>query len=302
MIERIACAAAALTLALLALPASASAQGEPVFRAVTVETLEKFLKDQKIDFKKQQGNGGVILYDFKRGGLNTRLLLLPGGKQLAIGAIFPPTSLEKINQWNTGGRFAGLSLAKGPKGPLTVLEYRLDLAGGVTEGTLKQYIARFDEELKVFQKFSGGPGPGTETPKVVAGKDGILPTVTNEVLEKILKDLKLMYRKQVAPNGLTLFEYEKNNHKLHIYNFGGRDLMIDANFPSITPVDANAYNLKRKFIRVVNYRGKQGDYTSLESNLDCTAGVTEGMIRHFITSYDQDMIHFRNYVQKLLNK
>lgn len=300
MIGRMTCAA--LALIVLALPSATLAQGDEVFRALTPEQLEKFFKDQKVDFKKQQNKAGIVIYDFKRGDFNVRMLLLPGGKQLAYGGIFPPLPLERLNQWNSGGHFAALSQAKGPKGPLSVLEYRLDLTGGVTEGTLKQYLARFDEELNAYTKFARGAGTGGETPKIVAGKDGLLPAVTNEVLEKILKDLKLDYKKQVLPNGMALFSFEKNNHRLQLYNFSNKDLMIDANFPSIPPEDANAYNLKRKFIRVVLYKGKQGDYTSLESNLDCAAGVTEEMIRHFITSYDQDVAHFRNYVQKILNK
>ena len=75
--------------------------------------------------------------------------------------------------------------------------------------------------------------------------------------------------------------------------------MIDTHFKKISLEDSNRYNLSRKFVRVVNYKDKDVEYTALECNLDCEGGVTEGMIRHWILSFGEDARHFSDYTKKL---
>jgi hypothetical protein len=57
----------------------------------------------------------------------------------------------------------------------------------------------------------------------------------------------------------------------------------------------NQYNLNRKFVRAVNYKGKGLEYTALENNLDCEAGITEGMLRQWIMSFGDDARHFAEF-------
>ena len=61
--------------------------------------------------------------------------------------------------------------------------------------------------------------------------------------------------------------------------------------------EVNAYNLKKKFIRVVNYKSKETEYTALEINLDCEAGVTEQMVRHWIIAFAIDVGTFSDYAK-----
>ncbi len=95
-----------------------------------------------------------------------------------------------------------------------------------------------------------------------------------------------------------MFDFALADHNLRLYNFGGKDLMIDVHFKKVSLEDANRYNFNRKFVRVVNYKGKDVEYTALEGNLDCEAGVTEGMIRHWILSFGEDVRHFADYAKK----
>ena len=99
--------------------------------------------------------------------------------------------------------------------------------------------------------------------------------------------------------GVMMFDFELGGHNLRLYNFGGKDLMIDTHFKKVSLDEANRYNLSRKFMRVVNYKGKDVEYTALECNLDCEAGVTEGMIRHWINSFGEDARLFADYAKKL---
>ena len=204
-----------------------------------------------------------------------------------LDCVFRGTSPDKVNQWNTFTRLCRVSYHKDPTGEFTLLEYGLDTSGGVTAGTIKQYITRFEDELKKYDRFIGN-----------AADDVLLAAVTNEKLENILKTQGIEYKTKVNASGVMLFDFELGGHKLRMYNFGGKDLMIDGQFRKISLADVNRYNLSRKFIRVVNYKAKEVEYTALEVNLDCEAGVSEGMIRHWIASFGEDVRHFSDYAKK----
>ena len=196
-------------------------------------------------------------------------------------------------QWQKGNVFGPAQpydWHKDASGELSILEYGLDISGGATAGTFKQFIVRFDDELKKYDKFIlGGPG----------GEDIFLAEVTNEKLENIFKTQGINFQRKVNNAGVVMFDFELNGQKLRMYNFGGKDLMIDAHFRKISLEDANRYNLNRKFVRAVNYKGKDVEYTALENNLDCEVGVTEGMIRNWINSFGDDARHFSEFCKKL---
>ena len=268
----------------------ATGQDDKVFRALTPEATEKLLQDLKIEFKKSTPKkGNEHFFDFTRENFRIRLTLF-GKDELMLDCVFRGIPLDKVNQWNASTKVTRANWSKDASGELTVLEYGLDISGGATAGTFKAFITRFDDELKKYDKFVIGNNTAEDT---------ILAEVTNEKLENVLKTGGINYQRKVNNAGVVMFDFELNGHKLRMYNFGGKDLMIDAHFKKIPYEDANRYNLNRKFIRVVNYKGKDVEYTSLENNLDCEAGVTEGMIRHWITSFGDDVRHFAEYAKKL---
>ncbi|MBI2805903.1 MAG: YbjN domain-containing protein [Planctomycetes bacterium] len=267
----------------------AAAQDDKVFRAVTPAAVEATLKDLKIEFKKATSKKGDEHYfDFQRETYRIRLTHF-SPQELMLDCVFRGLPVEKVNQWNTVTKLARASWHKDSTGEFSILEYGLDISGGATAGTIKQFITRFEDELKKYDKFLGAN----------LTQDVILAQVTNDALENIFKTQGINYKKKLNTAGVMMFDFAVNKHSLRLYNFGGKDLMLDAHFKKISLDEANRYNLNRKFIRVVNYRGKDVEYTALECNLDCEAGATEGMIRHWILSFGEDARHFSEYTQKL---
>ncbi len=122
--------------------------------------------------------------------------------------------------------------------------------------------------------------------------------VTDVIVERVLGNLNVQFKKQTAPNGIMIYDCTLDGYKLRLTNYGGKDLMIDAIFRKVNLAALNKYNVDRKFVRAAAYKGIAGadDYTALESNLDCTEGATDEMIRHFITAFVQDVRHFSNYL------
>lgn len=123
------------------------------YRLVTPEKLEAVLDNLKIDFKKVKGKvEGVDFYDFEKNNFKIRLHNYQG-KDLWIDAMFTDkASLEDINRWNVRAKFSRAVLLKGDKESLS-LESQLDCLGGVTDAIIRQFITRFDGELKDFTKF-----------------------------------------------------------------------------------------------------------------------------------------------------
>jgi hypothetical protein len=267
----------------------ARAQEDKVFRALSPEATEKLLQELKIEFTKTSAKkGNEHYFEFTRNAFKVRLTHF-SPQEIKLDCVFRGISLETVNQWNFSTRYGRAIHFKDGSNEITLLEYCLDLSGGVTAGTIKQFVHRFDDELKKYDKYVNG----------ALADDVILAEVTNDKLENILKTQGINYTKKTNKAGVIMFDFELNTHKLRLYNFGGKDLMIDVHYRKISLEDANRYNLNRKFIRVVNYKGKDVEYTALECNLDCEAGVSEGMIRHWILSFGEDAQHFGEYTKKL---
>ena len=74
--------------------------------------------------------------------------------------------------------------------------------------------------------------------------------------------------------------------------------MLEARFAKIPLDKVNQYNLDRKFIRAVAYNTKKGEYTRLEVNLSFAGGVTESILRNFISVFEEDVEAFAAYVRK----
>lgn len=264
------------------------AQDDKVFRALTPEATEKLLQDLKIEFKKTSSKkGDEHYYDFLLVTHRVRLTHF-AAQEIMLDCVFRGMPLEKVNQWNTLTKFSRANWQKDQSGEFSILEYGLDLSGGATMGTVKQYLARFEDELKKYDKFITGNAPD----------DTILAEVSNDKIENILKTQGLNYKKKANATGVMMFDFTLADHNLRLYNFGGKDLMIDVHFKKVSLEEANRYNFNRKFIRVVNYKGKDTEYTALECNLDCEAGVTEGMVRHWILSFGEDARHFAEFAKK----
>lgn len=273
---------------IFALSAGASAQEVKAFTQLTPEHTEEFLKKQGIEFKKiDTKTPGTVFYDFQRKNFNVRLYNYDG-KDLMLDAVFPGMPLEKINLWNVKAKFSRACLNKDAKGIYATLESNIDLVGGVTEGGLKQFLLSFDDELRLFSKYASDTG----------SDDQFFAPVTSAKIEGVLKSLNIAFEKTELKDGAGAFyDFEANNFKLRLVNFGGKDLMIDAHFKKIALEDVNRWNLEKKFIRAVSYNVKGQEYSALEANLDCEVGTTDGILRNFIIGFQEDVKQFAKYVQ-----
>lgn len=275
--------------ALLLICGAAAGQSDTVLRDVTPERLEKFLSEQKVEVKKSSvKNEDIHYFTFQRGKFEVRLTSF-GGKDLMLDSTFKPLPLDGINRWNVSAKFSRASWQKDAKGePYSVLEYNLDLRGGITPEALKHYLSRFDEELKNYDIYVSGPAPDTK----------IITSVADERLEKVLKDLNVTFQKKPLSGGGSMFEFEVDAQPVRLQSYDGKELRLAARFPTISLENANSYNLSRKFIRAVNYKKDATELTVLETCMDCEPGVNEGMLRHFVVSFADDVRHFADYVQK----
>jgi hypothetical protein len=276
------------------LSGTAQAQTDKVFRELTPEQLESTLKNAKVEFKKlADKKPNTFFYDYRAKNLNLRLYYLDG-KQLLVDTLFGNLPLEKVNEWNLGGKYSRAGLGKDDKGePYTVVEARLNLKGGVTEAALAEFLRAFVEEAEQFDTYLRAALPRKDNPK----EEKALTQLPADLVEKILGDLKIKFTKTALTGGNAAYHYEAKDAKIVLTNWG-KDVMLEAKFAKLPLEKVNQYNLDRKFVRAVAYSTKKGDYTNLEMNLNMAPGVTESIVRNFISVFEEDIEAFAAYIRK----
>lgn len=270
---------------------TAAAQEGAVVREISPERTEEILTKHGVkDFRKTASpkGKGELWYDYKQGGFSIRLYWFQG-KDLMLDCIFDAVPLETVNLWNSRAKFSRCNLQKGEKGAFTALESNLDLLGGVTEGTVLHFLDNFQEELRNFQTFLIERIPVQE--EVVHRK------FPEESLDALLKNLKIEYEKKNL-GAAVLYFFGRRGHRVQLTSLGGTDLVLSASFPPLPLEKVNRYNHDRKFIRVANVSVKDQQVTSLQANLDCTGGVTESIVRHFLLVFGDEVEAFERYAGK----
>jgi hypothetical protein len=280
-----------LAAALLLISAAPVRSQEPaVYKKIAPEDLEKILKGLGIEFQKRSVGADVLLYSFVK---NSRRVLLHcyDGKDLMLMSAFDTIPLVAINEWNRDAKFSRAVLDRDNKGESSTVEANLDLAGGVTDETIKHFIRRYDDDLKKYQVYVS---------RLLTREEVAFKAADAGRLERILKDMKIEFtKKETKTPGHIVFELKKNDQKVRLHSFEGKDLMMAAAFKPATLAAINKYNGDRKFVRAVLYRPANGDtYTTLESSLDCQGGVTDGIIRYFIGVFADEMRVFEEYLKK----
>lgn len=129
-------------------------------------------------------------------------------------------------------------------------------------------------------------------------KSTVYRNVSVEKLESILEDMKIEFNKTEGKSkGIWFYDFERSNFKVRLHNYQGHDLWIDVVFTDkISLKEINAWNVRAKFSRAVQVKNDDRITTSLEAQLDCEGGVTDGMIRQFILRFDDEI---KNFVQHL---
>jgi hypothetical protein len=145
---------AALFLLLAALAAPASAQEQPVYKNVSSATLERVLGGLHIQYKKTRSDkDGFDYYAFERNGYRVRLHNY-AGKDLWLDALCSDgLSLEGVNRWNQRAKFSRCVLLNSDGKKTISLESQLDCLGGCTDAIVRQFIRRFDGEVRSFAAF-----------------------------------------------------------------------------------------------------------------------------------------------------
>ena len=290
-----------LAAALIVSADAASAQ-EKVYTSLTTDQMEQILKGMNAEYKKTASPTleGIFFYDITKGKHTIRLHYFKG-KDLMVDSLFKEYPLDNVNKWNRRTKFNRAVLYQDPKGgQFVALESNLDLAGGVSENAIRRFIQTYKTDMLAFEKFLGS-GPIPEIPQVVQpGGDKIYFDVTSDKIESVLQSLNLTYKKQALKDGNGfIYDYQSRSYKIRLYNFKGKDLMLNAVFDKQPLETINKYNFSRKFIRTVLYTPPGGaDYTSLEANQDCSAGVTDNLLRHFIVTFDEEIQSFVAFLNK----
>jgi len=131
-------------------------QIEPVpFHSISNEDLEGLLKRIDLDFEKlDEGAYKLDLATFV-------VILINNQQNLQLHAGFrseDPLSLKLINEWNKSKRFSCAYLDDDND---PILESDLDLSGGATAGTIKEFLRTFRISVTAFAAFlNEGEGEG----------------------------------------------------------------------------------------------------------------------------------------------
>lgn len=130
--------------------------GEPakVYNNISADRLEKLLGDLDIKFKKLPAKKDAVdFYDLQSGNHVLRLHNY-GGQDLWLDCVFAEKlTLADVNGWNTRSKHSRAVLIKQDDKATISLEAQLDCLGGVTDAIVRQFLRRFDGEVKAFEKY-----------------------------------------------------------------------------------------------------------------------------------------------------
>jgi hypothetical protein len=285
----------------VSLAAGSSSAQEKVHNTLSTDQVEQLLRGMSLEFKKldPKSGDGKLFYDFSlvKSRFHTRLYYIQG-KEIMLDVAFPDQPLEKLNRWNsTRAKFTRAASHKEAKTPFTALEANLNFAGGVTENGVRRFIADFEQEVTAFDLFLAG-GSLAPTPGQIGPEGDAIFTLANDKLDEIIKKMNLNPKTQPF-NGGVYYDYESaKNYKIRLTNVKNQELMLDAVFKKTSLDTINKYNFNRKFIRAVLYTQGNVEYTALEAKLDCSAGVSENMVRHYVVTFEEEVQTFIEFLKK----
>lgn len=132
------------------------------------------------------------------------------------------------------------------------------------------------------------------------GAQEVYRNVSAEKLRSLLKELKIDYREVPSKNeGIVYYHFKHDNHDIRLHNYNGKDLWIDCIFADkLTPEQVNRWNIRAKLSRAVFIRDGTQETVSLESQIDCLGGVTDPIIKRFITRFNGELDGFARFITK----
>jgi hypothetical protein len=119
-------------------------------------------------------------------------------------------------------------------------------------------------------------------------------SVSNDAIEAVLKGMQLKYTKTEPKDkdSSMHFEFLRGDKMCRLKNYG-TDIWIECIAErNLKLEDVNRWNQEAKFSRLVFIEENKKTILSLEAQLDCVGGVTDAMIRQFITRFDEEAKRF----------
>jgi hypothetical protein len=271
---------------------------ERIYTQVTGNLLEQILRKLDVQFQKKDYGDGEAMYSFTLNGRAMRLWNYAGRDLMADANFDKVVNAAALNQYNVDRKFIR-AVAYNPKGKnaYTSLESNLDCVGGVTEEIIRAFIVNFPSDVAHFGEYIAKLPTEVNPPPAAAAK--LYQTISDDQIEQILGGLNLRYKKNIVSKTQTTFDFKLEGFELRLYNYGGKDLMIDAIFRKTPLARINHWNNSRKFVRAVAYNlNAANEYASLEANFECTPGVSEDMVRFFITIFPVECKAFDEFLTK----
>ncbi len=134
---------------------------------------------------------------------------------------------------------------------------------------------------------------------VLGQKQKVHRNVSSQHLEGILKEMDIDFKKVPGKSeGIAFYDFERGKQRLRLHNYRGNDLWIDVIFPPTSLEQINRWNRQSLFSRAVLFKGDKAESTSLECQLDCQGGVTDGMIRRFIRRFRDEVENFDKFLKR----
>jgi len=153
MVRQSSVVAACLAALALGVPGGAQEKKESVPRSASGELVEKVLADLNIHYQKTTGKvPNTYFYKFDRNNYKIQLGN-HAGQFLSLTAAFAKAPLEQINAWNVRAKFSRAVLNREGERASALVETQLDCEGGVTGDVIRQFITRFDNDVKEFDRF-----------------------------------------------------------------------------------------------------------------------------------------------------
>ena len=130
------------------------------------------------------------------------------------------------------------------------------------------------------------------------------PAVTTNLptdrLEKVLAGLDIQYKKTPGKkDGITFYQFTRGDRPVRLHHYDGQDLWIDTVFAETMPLtELNRWNASTRHSRAVLLRDGARASVSLEAQLDCTGGVTDAIVKQFISRFDGELEQFAKFTKK----
>jgi molybdenum cofactor biosynthesis enzyme MoaA len=138
-------------------------------------------------------------------------------------------------------------------------------------------------------------------PMVGRSQNKVYNNVSNETVEKVLKSLELKFDKgerKVKDNAVAYYDFKRDEISYRLFNYGS-DLWIETPIEQKLKLeDINRWNAQAKFSRAVLIDQKDKASISLEAQIDCLGGVTDAVIKQFVTRFDEETKKFVQFVPK----